>query len=77
MSTIITTIPPARSFESLRNGWARFKSGFVKACERYARMQSRRDLIESLEAKSDDELARLGLSRENIALHVFRDKFYI
>lgn len=77
MSTIITTITPARSFASLRTGWLRFKAGFVKACERYARGQSRRGLIEALEAKSDDELTRLGLSRENIALHVFRDKFYI
>ena len=77
MSTITTTITQSRSFDSLRLGWARFKASYVQACERYGRVQCRRDLIEALEAKSDDDLARLGLSRDTIASHVFRDKFYI
>lgn len=77
MSTIITTNTLAKSFDALRARWTHFMAGFARAYERYARMQSRRDLIEALDAKSDDELARLGLSRDTIALHVFRDKFYI
>lgn len=37
---------------------------------------SRRGLIEQLEAKSDEELATLGIRRENITSYVFRDMFY-
>ncbi len=37
---------------------------------------SRRDQIEALEAKSDTELARMGLTRDQLAQHVFRDRFY-
>ena len=60
----------------LRDRWDRFKVGFVKACEHHGRVQSRRAEIEALEAKTDDELARLGIARDHIAYHVFRDKFY-
>lgn len=37
---------------------------------------SRHDQIEALEEKSDAELARLGLTRDQLAHHVFRDPFY-
>lgn len=37
---------------------------------------SRRAQIEALEAKSDEELAEMGLRRDEIAYHVFRDLFY-
>jgi uncharacterized protein YjiS (DUF1127 family) len=40
------------------------------------RVRSRRDQIEALEAKSDTELARMGIKRDGIACHVFRDTFY-
>ncbi len=38
---------------------------------------SRSEEIERLVNKSDDELAEMGLTREDIVAHVFRDKFYI
>jgi hypothetical protein len=45
---------------------------FVKAAECSARSQQ----IEALHAKSDAELAKMGIKRDNIAQHVFRDLFY-
>jgi len=33
--------------------------------------------IAALNAKSDAELAAVGLNRSDIALHVFRDRLYI
>jgi len=44
--------------------------------EAYMDIKSRRDEIEALEAKSDAELARIGLRRGDIPFHVFRDMFY-
>lgn len=47
-----------------------------RGIETHARHMSRRDRIEALEARSDAELARMGLRREDIAIHVYRDLFY-
>ncbi len=44
--------------------------------EGHAHRMSRRDQIEALEAKSDAELAEMGLKRDQIAYHVFHDLFY-
>lgn len=59
---------------------ARFLDGIERSVERSARrsarVRSRRARIEALEAKSDDELARLGIRRDDIAYHVFKDLFY-
>jgi uncharacterized protein YjiS (DUF1127 family) len=56
--------------------WTRFCAALERSIERSARVQSRRARIEALEAKSDEELARLGIRREDIAYHVFKDLFY-
>jgi hypothetical protein len=45
---------------------------FVKAAE----TSSRAKQIEALHAKSDAELAKMGIKRENIAHHVFNDLYY-
>ncbi|MCU0912610.1 MAG: hypothetical protein MUE98_15150 [Rhodobacteraceae bacterium] len=42
--------------------------------ESYLHHMSRVDQIRRLEAKSDAELAELGLSRQAIVQHVFRDR---
>ncbi|WP_371228755.1 hypothetical protein [Roseovarius sp. 2305UL8-3] len=44
--------------------------------EGHAHHMSRRAQIEALEAKSDAELAEMGLKRDQIAYHVFHDLFY-
>lgn len=40
----------------------------------YMEIMSRRHEIEALYAKSDAQLAEMGLTREDIPLHVFRDR---
>mgnify|MGYP001312394542 CR=1 FL=1 len=42
---------------------------------RFMEIQARSAEIERLQAKSDHELARMGLTRERIVAHVFRDRF--
>ncbi|MDF1619995.1 hypothetical protein [Pseudothioclava nitratireducens] len=44
---------------------------------RYAERRARLDELDALRAKSDAELAAMGLRRDSIAQHVFRDRFYI
>jgi uncharacterized protein YjiS (DUF1127 family) len=60
----------------LRGFFARLVTGLERAMERSARVRSRRAQIEALEAKSDAELAQLGIARDQIAYHVFKDLFY-
>lgn len=43
----------------------------------YVESHSRRDRIEALEAKSDEELARMGLTRDRIVAYVFRDMIWM
>ncbi|OCX67139.1 hypothetical protein BFP70_02975 [Thioclava sp. SK-1] len=42
----------------------------------YMERKSRRDEIERLQRKSDEELAAMGLKRDQIAYHVFRDMMH-
>ncbi len=56
--------------------WTRFVDAMERSIEQSARVQSRRARIEALEAKSDEELSRLGIRRDDIAYHVFKDLFY-
>jgi uncharacterized protein YjiS (DUF1127 family) len=55
---------------------ARFFTRLASDYEAYAYKKSRRAQIEALEAKSDEELAKLGVKREDIAFFVFSDMFY-
>lgn len=64
-------VEPSRSFfsgliEALSNG-----------LDLYIDSVSRSRQVEALHRKSDAELARMGLKREDIVRHVFRDKLYI
>lgn len=56
--------------------WKRFVAALERGLNAQANVSARRDRIEALEAKSDDELARLGIQRDQIAYHVFKDLFY-
>ncbi|WP_397544671.1 hypothetical protein [Roseovarius salis] len=56
---------------------ARIVRAVSAGIENHARKASRRDKVEALERKTDAELARIGLRREDIAHHVFRDLYYI
>lgn len=59
-----------------RSGFERMIASLQRGMAGYIDTRSRRDQIEALETKSDEELARIGLKRDQIAYHVFRDLFY-
>lgn len=46
---------------------------FVRIAETHDRM----DQIEHLQAMSDEKLSEMGLRREDIVRHVYRDHFYV
>jgi len=50
---------------------------FWTAAEAHGSRAGRRRQIEALHEKSDAELAEMGISRDRIAHHVFRDLYYI
>jgi uncharacterized protein YjiS (DUF1127 family) len=54
-----------------------FFSRFGQGMNVYVETHSRRDKIDTLEAKSDTELAQLGLKRDEIVGHVFRDMIWL
>lgn len=54
-----------------------FFAGLGQGVNAYLERQSRIAEIERLAALGDDELAALGIERDRIVQHVFRDKFYI
>lgn len=56
--------------------FTRLFNGIAERFEQHAHVMSRRGLIEELEAKSDEELAEMGIKREDIVRHVFQDLFY-
>jgi len=61
-------------------GLPRLLDNFLKrlsqGTEAYIERQSRRALIEALEAKSDTELAQMGITRDRIVHHVFGDRIW-
>ena len=60
-----------------RSGYERMYASIMRGLGAYADRRSRRDRIEALQARSDDEWARMGIRRDQIAYHVFRDMFYV
>lgn len=52
-----------------------FFAGIGQGCNAYLESRSRRAEIARLDALSDPELAELGLTRDRIVEHVFRDRF--
>ncbi|MGR3703629.1 MAG: hypothetical protein ACU0A4_16235 [Paracoccaceae bacterium] len=63
---------------SLSHGvnWAGFTAWAARAFDAYVARRSRIDQIQALDAKSDAELAALGIKREQIVQYVFRDCYW-
>lgn len=53
-----------------------FFTGLGQGMNAYIHRKSRSDEIDALNAKSDEELAAMGLQRDDIPRYVFRDIFY-
>lgn len=65
-------------FNSSRNGFGRrVLRALGTGMDRYIQRQSRSAQIRRLQSRSDAELARMGLRRNQIVAHVFRDRFYL
>lgn len=73
MTTIETTTAPVGLLSRLYQGAENFMTMLSSA---YA-MDHRYDEVLRLQAKTDAELAELGLTRDRIAAHVFRDMYYV
>ncbi|MCD1625838.1 MAG: DUF1127 domain-containing protein [Paracoccaceae bacterium] len=54
-----------------------FFAGLGQGMNAYMHRKSRMDEIEALNAKTDSELADIGITRDDIPRYVFRDTFYI
>ena len=64
-----STNTPAVSVSPLRRLAATIGDFFVSV----AKARSRSDQFEALNSKTDAQLAKMGIAREDIARHVFRD----
>jgi hypothetical protein len=54
-----------------------FFNRFGQGVNAYLEARARSAQIEALEAKSDGELAHMGLTRDRILAHVFRDTYWL
>jgi uncharacterized protein YjiS (DUF1127 family) len=73
MATIATATPAS----GIRASFQSFRESLAFAFAAYLERRTRSDEMERLNALSDAELSKMGLRREDIARHVFRDLFYI
>ncbi|MBB3993016.1 uncharacterized protein YjiS (DUF1127 family) [Sulfitobacter undariae] len=58
------------------NVLGRFFTGIFNFMIKIAESSSRCEQVAALQAKSDDELAAMGIKRDEIVHFVFRDRFY-
>lgn len=78
MATISLHAPSgASAAKKLGNGLSAFFASVGKAFVVYAERRSRIQELTRLQEMSDEELAEIGIKREEIAQHVFRDLFYL
>ena len=73
----LTTVDITPAAYGFRGFFSRITATLISAATAYGAAQSRADEVERLNAKSDAELSRIGLRREDIARYVFRDILYI
>lgn len=59
------------------NPLSAFGSAILAWMERMVDARARRPQIDALNAKTDAELAQMGLRRDAILHHVYRDLYYI
>ena len=74
MTTASTTLTKQ---SGLRAQMDSFFASMGQGFNAYLERRSRTTQIEALNAKSDEELAKLGITRDGIPAYVFRDLFYI
>lgn len=75
MATITYLDPAASRERRLLRGLDACFTALGQGVNAYMERQSRMQEIDRLNAMSDEDLHRLGLTRERIAYHVFADRF--
>lgn len=66
-----------QSGSSLLNTVSDWFASLWKAAHDQAAFENRMRQMRKLESLSDEELSKLGISRDRIAHHVFRDVYYV
>ena len=61
----------------IRASIANFFAAFGAAMTTYMERRSRADQIARLNALSDEQLTKMGITRDGIPAYVFRDLFYV
>lgn len=75
-NTTIKTRPTLIS-DRLRHALDVFFTGLGQGINAYVERRSRMEELQRLDAKTDEELAKMGLTRDEIPRYVFRDLFYV
>lgn len=75
MAYISTNNRSAATIGETRTALRDFFTGLANGFAAYAERRARTGQMRALNRLSDAELARLGLTREQIPFHVFRDRF--
>jgi uncharacterized protein YjiS (DUF1127 family) len=75
MANVTTSVELQQS--NIRNRFDAFFAAVGQGFNAYLERRSRSVQIEALNAKSDAELAKMGITREGIPAYVFRDVFYV
>lgn len=75
MATQATNVSIAKS--GLRDRVDGFLASISAGFTAYVERRARTAQVEMLNAKTDEELAAMGLKREEIPHYVFRDLFYL
>ena len=71
MTSNTTNIPVSHGIN-----WAGLRAWFGRGFDAYVARRARTDQIEAMNAKSDAELAALGIRRNQIVQYVFRDLYW-
>ena len=75
MATQATNVSIAKS--GLRDRFDGFMAAVATGLTVYMEGRARIGQLEMMNAKTDDELAEMGLKREDIPHYVYRDLFYL
>lgn len=75
--SVQTTNTSVQFAAGLRAWFAGLMSRLGQSMQQSMELRARLDQMTALESKSDAELAKLGISRNQIPYYVFRDKMWL
>ncbi|NHF71963.1 hypothetical protein [Paracoccus xiamenensis] len=75
--SVQTTNTSAQFGTGLRNWFAGLMKRLGESMQQSMELRSRMDKMTALENKSDEELAKLGITRAQIPYYVFRDRMWL